>query len=262
MSLHYLLDIIDAHKESMTDKLYIDLCHDIKQKFQLESNLSENGGSGGDNEHDNFIPVLSSEQEILGFSDLYIYLILCLVEQRGNNSICGLSLDSIREATMDDRELVLYYINSITDRFYFLDRMKYDIPTLQVCQTRDCQTFQTGNHYVALNFRTLDENRSTYYNLKFTSKFKDQFVGNRKITISYSTDTIVKKNQKHLHPHPVHTIGIDSDTSYHRINIFSTTVDTSHPIISNLPAKYLIGELREEEYKLKIKREPDTCTIQ
>ena len=261
MSLHYLLDIIDAHKESMSDKLYVDLCNDIKHKFQLRLNTNSGDSYDSENEYENFVPVLSSEQEILGFSDLYIYLILCLVEQRGNNSICGLSLDNIRDATMDDRELVLYYINSIKDRFYFLDRMKYDIPTLQVCQTRDCQTFQTGNHYVALNFRTLDENRSTYYNLTFTSKFKDQFVGNRKITISYSTDTIVKK-PKHLHPHPVHTIGIDNDTVYHRINIFSTTVDTSDPMISNLPARYLIRELREQEYKLKIKREPDTCAIQ
>ena len=56
MSLHYLLDIIDAHKESMSDKLYIDLCNDIKQKFQLESTLSDSDGSGGDRRRAHRLP--------------------------------------------------------------------------------------------------------------------------------------------------------------------------------------------------------------
>ena len=191
-------------------------------------------------------------------------LVLCVVEQRGPNSINGISTSPELSATQGDRNLVLAYIDSVSDTFYFLDKMKCEIERLVKIQTRDCQTFQTGNHYVTLTFRTFDKRNHTYYNLSFSTKFKQsshQILGNQIINVSYSTDLVVNKKDRDKIPFTNHTIGIDDNTMYYRNNIYSSKINSQDSCLTSLPFGYLINDLLNPDYNLDLKLNPDTCVI-
>ena len=257
-NLRTLLEIVDTYKEEIPDGTYLNICQDLKRRFQ--------SGSQSDNNHTADRSLLIEDKIDPSLSPLYQYLIVCVLEQRGPNSINGiLPRDSLpaSPATREEQDLLLHYIDSVEEDFYFLNRMKGDKSTLTVTQTRDCQTFQTGNHYARIVFTTYHQESKTYYNLSFSAKFRQDGLnisGDQKIHISYSTDLVVDKNQKPL-PYTMHTIGIDKDTRYHRTTIFSTSVYHLNTQITSLPTGYLVTDLMSPDYSINFKVNPDTCIL-
>ena len=263
-NLKTLLEIVDTYKKELTDATYIKICQDLKQRF--ENSPTSNSLI---TPLVPLVPLLIEDKINPSFSPLYQYLILCVLEQRGSNSISGIDTTHQQETKsqqqQDHRQLLLNYIESISDRFYFLNRMKSDIATLTTNQTRDCQTCQTGNHYSRLVFKTYHKDSNTFYNLSFTAKFKQEtsphnLLGDLNITISYTTDIVVNKNTN-PRPYTNHTIGIDKDTCYHRTNIYTTSVYQNDHKITSLPAQYLISEIQSPDYVIDIKTTGDTCII-
>ncbi len=236
-NLKVLLEVIDNYKESISDGLYLTICQDLKHRFRDNDSdtILENGWS----------PVLVVDQEIdPEFSDLYKFMVICVMEQRGPNSACNISTKYSQNGTPMDRVFLLHYLNSVSDTYYCLNCMRYDIDSLKTCQIRDCQTFQTGNHYVTLTFTTYHKIHKTFYNLSFSTMFKQDYknytIGNQQIKITYSSDLVVKKSERDLYPSPNHVIGLGDGTAYYRTTIFSTTVSSQDPIIRQLPSQYLL----------------------
>tara|TARA_B100000674_G_C37954080_1_gene968687 strand:- start:1954 stop:2793 length:840 start_codon:yes stop_codon:yes gene_type:complete len=266
-SLKILLEIVDTYKEEIPDGTYIKICQGLKERFQGGASIINNDSDS----EIRYIDVLRDDKIDSSLSPLYQYLILCVLEQRGPNSISGTvkSEEKLKESDTqyrDHKKLLLHYIDSVSDSFYFLNRMKCDIDTLTTIQTRDCQTFQTGNHYSNLVFRTYHKESQTFYNLSFKAKFKQNthpdynIYGDKMINVSYSTDLVIDK-KKPDRPYSNHIIGVDDDTLYHRTNIYTTSIYHNNSQIMSLPGQYLIRDLLSPDYIIDIKKSPDTCII-
>ncbi len=203
------------------------------------------------------------------YPDLYKFLYLCVIEQRGIHTIGDIDRNA-REGHAGDITFLKKYVNlelttlkHETETINFLiGFLSYMEDNLMVGQTRDCQVIETGNHYVRLSFKTKKDDH--IYNICFSTKFKQSYgglpEGSNEINVSYSRDCIINKDVKkecqqkdHLSRH---CISIGKNTEYHRINI-RKTFNINDEILKQLPCSYLIPE----NYIIEPKLNPDACIL-
>tara|TARA_Y100000991_G_scaffold136974_1_gene103288 strand:+ start:358 stop:972 length:615 start_codon:yes stop_codon:yes gene_type:complete len=129
---------------------------------------------------------------------LYRYMILCILEKRGDHSISDVQQNP-RLSNINDIEYLLKYIDlsfKIVDYndeiIEFLNEIKNTIRNtpFEVHLTRDYQVIETGNHYVSLSFKikTKDYINNISFKSRFKQKIQDYPEGNNKIMVSYSRD--------------------------------------------------------------------------
>ena len=201
--------------------------------------------------------------------NLYKYLNICIVEQRGNHSICGID-DNPRKGSYDDINFIQAYINNflekcdslLPDQDTFLRKYLALVDSnLLVHLTRDCQIFETGNHYVNLTFKVEQDN--LIYSINFRGKFlqelNSQPIGTNVLYISYYMDYVVKNNDKSKVQDIVirHTIAIDDTTTYYRKSIYNANLDVYDSSILELPCEYMLPE----SGNLIASLTPDACII-
>jgi hypothetical protein len=202
--------------------------------------------------------------------DLYKFLYLCVIEQRGIHTIGDIDINA-REGHVDDITFLKKYVNlelttlkHKTDTINFLiGFLSYMEDNLMVGQTRDCQVIETGNHYVILSFKTKKDDH--IYNICFSIKFKQshgcQPEKSNEINVSYSRDCIINQDvekecqqKDHISRH---CISIGKNTRYNRTHISKKTFNINDEIIKQLPCSYLIPQNHTIEPKLN----PDACIL-
>ena len=202
-----------------------------------------------------------------GMPNLYSYLIRCAIEQKGPHTFNGIEPDA-KDGTDNDINLILKYVelelkSDLDEKSKkFLETISSNLENnLKVHHTRDCQIIETGSHYVNLIFSSRKDN--FIYNIKFSSKFKQNFgklpIGTDKINISYYCDNIFNKkiHKKEDYLNYTHTVNIDENTIYYRDDIKSKEVDINDDVITFLPTDYLAFNEKDLVPKLN----PDACVI-
>lgn len=207
-------------------------------------------------------------------TSLYQFLKVCVIEQRGNHSlVSGFDKDH-KKGSLEDIEFLQQYVKKIellrlfkSDETVtkFLNEIKsVSKDQLTIHLTRDCQIFETGNHYVSLNFRIEKDLYS--YNLVFTAKFKQSYGSlpdnTDSINITYIKDYRISKNSPNYsneYTQAFHIIDIDDKYCYSRHHIGSNKFNINDKIINEL---VLPEHLRiSNNYVIKAKTIPDACNI-
>ena len=209
--------------------------------------------------------------------NLYKYFILCIIEQRGSHSLCGISKDP-KLSTNNDIYFIRRFIELALNSTHLelIDNQKEYLHTfnslinnnLMIHLTRDCQIIETGNHYVTLTFKIKKDEYE--YNISFSSKFKQNSnripIGDNKISVAFKKDLIINKNDTEYQKKTDlllknkknnHTIVWRDDKKIYRDNIFHKYIDIKDDIITFIPCSYLIPK----DHILEPKLSPDSCTI-
>lgn len=203
------------------------------------------------------------------YPDLYKYLTLCAIEQRGIHTLGDIDKNA-RIGSIEDInficqyiELALKTINNIDDNEKnFLNDFNSNINNnLMVHLTRDCQIIETGNHYISLTFRSKKNNYVN--NIKFKTRFEQKFglppIRNNKISISYSIDGIIYENNENneQNSHHSYIIDIDGHSYYSRKFISNRHFHIQDNLITQLSCKYMLPI----NHILQPKLNPDACII-
>jgi len=188
------------------------------------------------------------------YPDLYHFLKLCIIEQRGIHDICGLDknpklvknkditfLNKHIEITLNQKNLD----QKVKDFLEEFDNMN----NLMIHLTRDCQVIETGNHYILLSFKL--EKKDVINSITFYCKFKQNYnempQDTDKITITYSKYFMRDKN-------PFNTYMINGK-KYSKVYIFSKDYNIYDKQIQDLPYSF------DNTIKTKPKLVPDACII-
>jgi hypothetical protein len=220
-----------------------------------------------DNRHDNIDNNINNVLIDPNFPNLYKYFKLCVIEQRGIHTLSDIDSNP-KIGTIEDInfihkyiELALKTINNINnnEKKFLIEFDSSIHDNLMIHLTRDCQIFETGSHYVSLNFRTQINNYIN--NIKFNIRFKQNFgilpSDNQKINISHSIDKIINKNNDDDYSNHSHIIDINEQSYYSRNIINNRYFNINDNIIFELPSAYMLPE----NHTIKPKRVPDACII-
>ncbi|VVU95026.1 hypothetical protein CPAV1605_751 [seawater metagenome] len=194
------------------------------------------------------------------YPNLYKYLYLCIIEQRGEHALVDYSKQP-KDMVEDDIFLIKEFIKLFHTEFCesseiiknFLNEFNnVSRDELETHITRDCQIIETGNHYITFSFKQTKEN---YINsISFNSKFKQSMgslpEGDEKITAMLTID--YKDTSKKTN----HVIFFDNQ-KYQRERIFCENINIENKMISELPAYYLLPDF----HNLKPKLNPDSCLV-
>ena len=190
------------------------------------------------------------------YPDLYHFLKLCIIEQRGIHTIFGLEKNPKIVRNKDIAflnkhiEITLNQDNKeIKDFLEEFDTMTIDNLTIHL--TRDCQVIETGNHYISLSFNL--EKKDVIHSITFYCKFKQNYKempqDTNKITITYSKYLIQYKTS-------FNSYTIDGK-KYSKIHISSKDYNIYDKEIQDLPCSYMI----DNTVKTKPKLVPDACIL-
>jgi hypothetical protein len=207
------------------------------------------------------------------YPDLYKYLKLCAIEQRGIHTLSDIDKNA-KNGTIEDINFIRKYIELALETSNIDDNEKKFLTefdssvddNIMVHLTRDCQIFETGSHYVSLNFRTHINNNvnncaNNYINnIKFYMRFKQDVgiipIDDKKISISHSIDKIINKNNDNYSNHS-HIIDINDESYYSRNIINNRYFNINDSIIVGLPSAYMLPANHIIEPKIL----PDACII-
>jgi len=203
-------------------------------------------------------------------SDLYKYLTICAIEQRGDISLNGISKNP-KKANNEDIQMLENFLSQVLKTnpcnrtLEFLKDVHENLNKhIFIHLTRDCQIIETKHHYVILTFKL---NIYDYiYNIRFKAMFNqninDYPIGNKKISVSYDKDSRSRSNNLEDHENDCKIRGSHivsyGDGTYYRSNFGNFILDSNCEIIKNMNSSYLI----DESLKLKPKLDPDACTLQ
>ena len=191
------------------------------------------------------------------YPDLYHFLKLCIIEQRGIHDISGLDKNP-KLARNKDMEFLNKHIQLTLNQDKVEQEIKifleeFDIViienNLMIHLTRDCQVIETGNHYILLSFNLKKNNviNSITFYCKFKQNYNEMPQDTDKITITYSKYFMQDKN-------PFNTYMIDGK-NYSKIYISSKDYNIYDKQIQDLPYSF------DNTIKTKPKLVPDACII-
>ena len=198
-------------------------------------------------------------------NDLYKYLNIIIIEQRGIHSLIDYS-NKPEKGTLNHKrfihnfiELAMLHLNHNQASKNFLLEFDSNVDNnLMVHITRDCQIIETGRHYASISFKI--EKETVVNNLTFSCKFNQNFnelpIGDEKIFISYNIDSESSEKNSDCIYNYSHSFNI-KDKILYRSCLFNQNFDINHDIINNLKCSFLIPK----NYKLKPKLSPDACLI-